>query len=63
MFRNSKKAKNNNKRAVNRKFKVVLNALLRFQLISNKYDGLCGLAFSGMGEDKIPPPHQVGRTQ
>ena len=34
---------------------------LRFN--GNKYDSLCYLAFSGMGQDKIPPPHQVRSTK
>ena len=29
----------------------------------NKYDSLYYLAFSGMGQDKIPPPHQGRKCQ
>ena len=34
-----------------------------FRINSNKYNSLCCLAFSGMGWDKIHPPHQVRSTQ
>ena len=34
-----------------------------FRFNSNKYDSLYYLAFRGMGQDKIPPPHQVRSTE